>query len=344
MKGKVKRYNMVEIDGNYLEGGGQIVRTAIALSCITKQSVRIYNIRAGREKPGLRPQHLAGIEAALRISGGRTEELHVGSMDITFIPGEIRGGNYIIDTKTAGAITLILQTLVPIGIYADSPSLYEIKGGTAVPFSPSIEYFRHIFGYFLRLMGITISVDVRRHGFYPRGGGICRVKVSPAKLKPIKLTERGNLIEVNIISISSSILAPSKVGERMIEGARDIFPEATTAFCYVNSQDAGCFVHTNAKFTNSIIGADGLGRKGKRAEVVGIESGKALKKAIERGAPLDRWMTDQIIPYLALAAYETGKKVKIKIPELTRHAQANIWVVKEFLPVDFKVEEDILEC
>jgi RNA 3'-phosphate cyclase len=278
------------------------------------------------------------------MSNGKAEGLSIGSTDITFIPGEIKGGDYVIDIKTAGAITLILQTLVPIGIYADSPSLLEIKGGTAVPFSPSIEYFRQIFCYFLGLMGVTISVDVKRHGFYPRGGGICNVKVFPAKLKPIKLTERGNLIKVNIISISSSILAPSKVGERMIEGAKEIFPEATSGLYYVDSPGAGCFIHTDARFTNSIIGADGLGRKGKKAEAVGMESGKALEKDIKRGVLLDRWMTDQIIPYFALAAYETGKKAKIRIPELTRHAQTNIWVIKHFLSVDFRLEEDILEC
>jgi len=335
---------MVEIDGSYLEGGGQIIRTAIALSSITKKPIHMYNIRVGREKPGLRPQHLVGIEAAVRMSNGEAEGLRLGSMDITFIPGEIRGGNYFIDTKTAGAITLILQTLVPMGIYADSTSLFEIKGGTAVPFSPSIEYFQHIFCYYLKIMGISVFTDTESHGFYPAGGGKIFTKLEPGKIKNINLTRRGELQKINVLSIASHHLKEAKVAERMINGFKRIFPKANTKFQYVDALSPGCFIRSHAHFENGKLGADALGEKRKKAEDVGEDAALRLKSAIESNTLIDLWMVDQIIPYFALAAYETEKKAKIRIPELTRHAQTNIWVVKNFLTVDFRVVEDVLEC
>lgn len=335
---------MVEIDGSYLEGGGQIIRTAIALSSITKKPIHMYNIRVGREKPGLRPQHLVGIEAAVRMSNGEAEGLRLGSMDITFIPGEIRGGNYFIDTKTAGAITLILQTLVPMGIYADSTSLFEIKGGTAVPFSPSIEYFQHIFCYYLKIMGISVFTDTKSHGFYPAGGGKIFIKLEPGKIKNINLTRRGELQKIDVLSIASHHLKEAKVAERMINGFKRIFPKASTKFQYVDALSPGCFIRSHAHFENGKLGADALGEKRKKAEDVGKDAALRLKSAIESNTPIDLWMVDQIIPYFALAVYETEKKAKIRIPELTRHAQTNIWVVKNFLTVDFRVVEDVLEC
>ncbi|OYD15332.1 RNA 3'-phosphate cyclase [candidate division WOR-3 bacterium JGI_Cruoil_03_44_89] len=344
MKRRDERGNMIEIDGSYLEGGGQIVRTAIALSGITRKPVHIYNIRAGREKPGLRPQHLVGIEAAVRMSNGRAEGVHLGSTDIMFIPGEIRGGEYFIDTRTAGAITLILQTLVPIGIYADSPSQFEIKGGTAVPFSPSIEYFQHILCYFLKMMGISVYTDIKRHGFYPAGGGRIFVKLEPGKIKDINLIQRGELQKIDVLSVASHHLEGARVAERMLDGFKRVLPEANTKFQYVDALSQGCFIGSHAHFEDGKLGADALGKKRKRAEDVGEGAALELKSAVGSNAPIDPWMVDQIIPYLALAAYETGKKVKIRIPELTRHAKTNIWVAKNLLPVDFGVRENLLEC
>ncbi len=334
----------IDIDGSYMEGGGQIIRTAIALSTITSKAIHLYNIRAGREKPGLKPQHLSGLNAASLISNAKVEGLSIGSKEVMFTPGEIKGGKYMIDTKTAGAVTLILQVLVPIGIYAPSPLALKIKGGTAVPWSPTVLYFRDIFCYFLKMMGISVSLEIQRHGFFPKGGGEVSAKIIKGRLKSIEITDRGNLLKIDAISISSQHLKSARVGERLIDGFRKIFPEADAKVQYVDSLSPGCFIHSCAYFESGRLGADTPGKRGKRAEDVGMEGALNLKSQIEKGAPLDSWMVDQIIPYMALATYGSKSSSIIKIPSLTRHAETNIWTVKKFLPVDFKRENNLFIC
>jgi len=335
---------MIEIDGSYLEGGGQIIRTAIALSAITQKGVHIFNIRKGREKPGLRPQHLEGIKASAKICNAKAEGLYLDSMEVKFTPGKLRGGEFTIDTKTAGSVTLILQTLVPQGICAESPLNLSIKGGTAVPFSPTIDYFQHVFCHWLKKIGVSIWVDVRRHGFYPKGGGEILVKIEPGKIKNINLSERGKLQKIDVLSVASNHLKDAKVAERMIDGFRKTLPEANTKFQYVDTVSPGCFIRSHAHFENGKLGADALGKPGKKAEQVGEEAARELKKAIDHNTPIESWMVDQIIPYIALATVETKEISKVKIPHLTKHAETNIWVVKKFLSVDFEIKNSIMIC
>ena len=335
---------MIDIDGSYLEGGGQILRTAIALSTITKQSVRILNIRKGREKPGLRPQHFQGITAAAKICGATVQGLKINSLEVDFAPSQIKGGTYTIDTKTAGSVTLILQTLIPIGIFSESPLELIIKGGTAVPFSPTIEYFQHIVCHILKIMGVSIFLDIRRHGFYPKGGGEIFVKIEPSKIRNIILMDRGTLQKIDVVSIASNHLKDAKVAERIVNGFGKIIPDAHTKIQYVHAFSPGCFLRSHAHFDNGKMGADALGKKGKRAEDVGKDAARALKKEIESNASIDSWMVDQIIPYMALATVKTNAVSKVKIPCLTKHAQTNIWVTKKFLPVEFEIQNNLMTC
>ncbi|MEO0096260.1 MAG: RNA 3'-terminal phosphate cyclase [candidate division WOR-3 bacterium] len=335
---------MIEIDGSYLEGGGQIIRTAIALSTLTKKSVKIYNIRKGREKPGLKPQHLEGIKVSAKICNAELTGAELNSTEISFIPGAIKGGFYEIDTKTAGAITLILQTLVPIGIFAPGILRLNIKGGTAVPFSPTILYFMDVFCFYLKKMGIDISVDIKRHGFYPQGGGEVSVIINPGILQAVDFVDPGEFKKVDVISISSRHLKEARVAERLISGFQSIYPEANFKYKYVDTDSAGCFIHSVAIFESSIIGVDGLGEKGKPAERIGEETAKRLKEILKSTPAVDEYMVDQIIPYMALATYQTGRTTATKFSELTLHAQTNSWVVKKFLPVEFEIDKNILRC
>lgn len=335
---------MLEIDGGYLEGGGQILRTAIALSAVTHKDVHLYNIRKGREKPGLRPQHLEGIAAAAKICTAQVNGLNLNAREVLFTPGNIKGGSYTIDTKTAGSVTLILQTLVPIAIHAESSLNLTIRGGTAVPFSPTIEYFQHVFCSILKNMGITVYVEVRRHGFYPRGGGEIFVKTEPANIENIELTERGELQNIDALAVVSNHLKQANVAERMLSGFRKIYADAHTNFQYIDVLSAGCFIRSHAHFENSKLGADALGKRGKRAEDVGMDAARELKSAIEANAPIDHWMVDQMIPYMALAVVSAGGVSKMKIPQLTQHARTNMWVVKKFLPVDYEIKDTIITC
>lgn len=335
---------MIEIDGSYLEGGGQIIRTAIALSAITGKSVRIFNIRKGREKPGLRPQHLEGIKAAAKICAAGTEGLTIDSLEISFTPGKIAGGTFTIDTKTAGSATLILQTLVPLGLYTDAPLNFTIRGGTAVPFSPTAEYVRNVFCFYLRLVGVRISLDIQRHGFYPAGGGVISVDIKSGTIDNVEMMDRGDLNRVEVLSVASMHLKSARVAERMIDGFVKVLPVAQCTPEYVQSDSPGCFIHATAHCENSRLGASALGRINKRAEDVGKEAGLELKSSLGTGCPIDSWMVDQILLYMALATARTGTLSNARIPSLTKHAETNIWVVKKFLPVNFEIVHNVMTC
>ncbi len=335
---------MKEIDGSYLEGGGQIVRTAIALSAITRTPIRLFSIRAGREKPGLRPQHVEGIKAAAKMCGADVSGLNHGSTEVRFTPHAINGGDIIVDIKTAGSATLVLQTLTPMALYAAQPVHITIRGGTAVPFSPTSEYFEHVLLEFLARMGIQMHATTGRHGFYPSGGGEISVTIQPGNMKSLDLIERGALEKIVVVSVAHDQLRHARVAERMLAGFKNIIPEVATECRYVKALSVGCFISSRARFENSSFGADELGRRGKRAEDVGKDAALALQRAMSGNGAIDRWMVDQIIPYLALAAQVTGKKSRIKIPDLSNHARTNMWVVSTFLQVGFCTEDGILEC
>src|SRR3990172_3500545 len=182
---------MLVIDGSFGEAGGQILRTAVALSAIKKIPIKVISIRKGRPEPGLKAQHLVGIQAAAELCNAKLTGASLGSTEITFTPGKIKTGGFKFDVGTAGAITLVLQTLVPIAAFAPGKVKLEIKGGTTVAWSPPIEYFQNIYCDYLEKMGILVNSEVIKYGFYPKGGGIVKVEISPLKNgKPFVSTEK----------------------------------------------------------------------------------------------------------------------------------------------------------
>jgi len=335
---------MTDIDGGHLEGGGQILRTAVALSAITSEPVRIHNIRKGRDNPGLRPQHLHGIAAAKQICNAQCQGLRMNSTEVTFAPGKISGGTYSIDTKTAGSVTLILQTLIPIVFSADSPVELVVRGGTAVPFSPTVDYFRYVFCSMLRMFGLHLKVEVRHHGFYPRGGGEVLVRTTPSVPEPVRSIDRGDVKQTCVWAVASDHLKSAMVAERMLKAFSDSEQDVKLNCSYAHTNSAGCFLTACTEFDMGVVGISSLGRRGKPAEVVGSEVADGLRKAIECNASVDEWMVDQLIPFMALATYRSGEPSEIKIPSLTKHAQTNIWVAEKFLGVAFEIEEDLLTC
>ncbi len=325
---------MIEIAGDHLEGGGQIVRTAVGLSALTGKPCRIFNIRYGRKKPGLAAQHMKGIEAAARLCHGQVEGLSLGSQDVVFQPSGITGGRFEIDIGTAGSIPLILQTLILPSTRAERDVEFEITGGTHVRWAPSIDYFQEIFCAILLRLGVEVRSEVDRVGFYPKGGGTVRVNIRPGRgLEPLNMTKRGDLRAVFAESIASRDLEKAKVAERQILGVEKVFEIDDATVEYVDTYSTGSSIHLTARFPNCRLGASSLGERGKPAERVGNEAARLLSDQIRSGACLDRWMADQILPYLALA----GSESEVTVAEVTNHCLTNIWVIEKFLPVKFEV-------
>ncbi len=345
------KQSLVKIDGSFGSGGGQILRTACNLSTVTKKPCFIFNIRKNRPKPGLALQHLLGIQALSQLCQGRLEGDKLGSKEIKFFPGEIQQdlNSLKIKIETAGSITLILQTLI-------LPALLSLKlvkitfdgGATDTFFSPTLDYFNSVFLKILEKIGIKAETNFIKRGYYPEGGAKVEVTIYPllrqgfggqaSKLKSLNLTERGSLKKIFVISGASEFLKTKKVAERQIAGVREILGKLKLPleekYDYYPTQCPGSQICLIAEFENTVIGTDNLGKLGKRAEDVGKEVALELLKEEKSGACLDKHLSDQILPYLALAS---GKS-KISVSEITEHCKTNIWVIEKFLDGKFEIK------
>ena len=335
---------MIEIDGAVGEAGGQIIRTAVGLSAATGKPCRIFNIRAGRPKPGLMAQHLTGVQAVARLCNAEVEGAVLWSKELTFKPGKIKAGEFRFDVQTAGSVSLVLQSLLVPAIAAPGPLVFGIKGGTDVAWSPSMTYFQNILACWLAKMGVGIKTEIIKYGFYPAGGGHVRVEISPPKqLAPLALTARGKLNRISIHSLASEQLKKAKVAERQLEAAKRILtaiPSITRASIheeikYVQTLSPGSSLQSCAEFENCRLGAGVVGERGKRAEQVGEEAAELLKRQLGTAACVDRWAADQLLPFVALAV-EQGPS-ELSIAEITNHCLTNIGVIESFLPVKFEV-------
>jgi RNA 3'-phosphate cyclase len=336
---------MIEIDGQYLEGGGQILRTALALATVTQKPCQVFNIRKKREKPGLKYQHLLAIRALSQFCNGKLEGDKLESQEIRFFPGKVYQNELSIKIPTAGSITLILQTLILPALFSQSLTKISFEGGaTDTFFSPTIDHFREVFLKILEKMGAKIEIEILKRGYYPEGGAKVLVKIFPAKLKPINLIERGKLQKILIISGASEFLKEKRVAERQIQGTREIFKKLKLPIEekieYYKTQCPGSQICLIAQFEKTILGVDNLGKLGKRAEEVGREAAFQLLKEEKSGACLDKNSADQILPYLALAS----DKSQVTVSEKTLHFKTNIWVIEKFLKGKFEINNNLVTC
>lgn len=335
---------IIEIDGSEGEGGGQLLRTSTALSALVNKTVKIYNIRAKRSEPGLKPQHATAINALARITQANVTGVKVGSSAITFNPDRPQGGRFKFDIGTAGAISLVLQTLMPCAAFAQSPTELEIRGGTDVAWSPPIDYITNVTLPILMKMGYRSEIVLSRRGHYPRGGGLVRAIIDPIKkLLPLNLTERGEILSVK--GISHAVRLPKHVAQRQADSAENRLKKAgfkdveIKLEWYEKGKDphlgpgSGIVLWADTD-SGSVIGGDALGERGKPAEKVGEEAADKLLKEIERDAPIDSHLGDMLIPYLAVA----DGRSQIKVTELTLHLLSNIAVTEKILNIKFNVE------
>ena len=335
----MKAKKEVQIDGRYGEGGGQILRTALTLSAIFKVPVHIDHIRGNRKKPGLRPQHLIAVNALATITGARVEGAKIDSNELIFEPGEIRGGNYTFHIGTAGSTGLVLQTMLPVLLFGKIPSHVQITGGTHVPWSPSFHYLKAVFLPAIKNMGADGSLEIDKWGWYPKGGGKIRAVIKNTKgLKAVHLSNRGKLVNLHILSAVSNL--PLSIAERQrdqsLKRLKYLGVNPTISIEDAPSSGQGTVLFLAAQFENSIGGFTSLGKRGKRAEEVADDACNEFIKFFDSKGVIDTHLADQLVLYMALAK---GRSALIteSIPE---HLLTNIWVVEQFLPVKFDIEEE----
>jgi len=314
---------VIEIDGSFGEGGGQILRTAVALSCVTGKAVRIKKIRANRPKPGLAAQHLKGIEAAKIISGAEVEGLRLGSTEVIFRPGIVRGGEYRIDIGTAGSVTLIFQTILLPLLFADRESRVTVTGGTDVAWAPPVDYFKNVTLKALREMNAECQLQVLRRGYYPKGGGAVRLEVKPSEMRGVIFERLDEIVK----GVSHCQNLPEHVAVRQANSAREFLEErgirAEIKIEVLNGLSTG----SGIVLWNGYKGSSALGEKGKRAEVVGLEAAESLYMELKSEAAFDAHLADQIMPFAAMADGRT----EYTTSKVTMHQKSNAYVINSFL-------------
>ncbi|WP_287587193.1 RNA 3'-terminal phosphate cyclase [Candidatus Borrarchaeum sp.] len=331
----------VKIDGEILEGGGQILRIAAALSGITGIPVEIINIRGKRSTPGLKAQHLTGLKALADLTNASVRGLNIGSKEIEFLPTTRKGGYYTVDVRTAGSVTLLLQVLMPVAIFTSEQVNLKLIGGTTVRWSPPTPSIQNVLLPILKKTGIRTQIEIKKHGFYPKGGGIIEAKIDPSKkLKPIILDNIGKIENIGGTSYCAKL--PEHVAIRQKKAAISEVKDAgyqnieITAKQIMDSLSPGSGITLWAKTSaGAIIGSDAIGEKGKPAEVVGREAARKLLEIVNADSPVDPFLADQLIIYMALAEGSS----KIITNKFTLHTKTAIEICKQLTSASFSVKE-----
>ncbi len=330
---------MREVDGSYGEGGGQIFRMALALSALTGEDVRVTNIRAGRPKPGLAAQHITASNAVASLCDAGVEGLTLGSTEVSFRPGALRGCRSSLDVGTAGSITLVLQACLLPASLAKRPTELEIRGGTDVRWSPPMDYFSDVFLALLRRMGVDAEIQIVKRGYYPRGGGIVKARVSPASsLKPLVLDRRGEVERIRGKAHVSNL--PSHVLERMERSATERMRDLAIVNIESHQYDESKAVGPGgalvlwAEASGTRIGSSALAERGVRAEDIGEKVVSGLRSELSAMSTLDIYAADQLLPFMALARGPSTFLVR----EVSGHAKTMIWLLSRFLDVDITEE------
>ena len=326
---------MIDIDGSHGEGGGQILRTSLALSAVTGQQVRIGNIRAGRPIPGLQPQHVTSIEAVAEICGADVDGLFKGSKEIVFKPGQLVGGDFEFDVGTAGSTSLVITSCLLPGLFSKSRLRLRVKGGTDVRWSPPLDYLRLVHLPVLNEFGGSCEIELLSRGFYPEGGGEVTADISPiGGLSRVDLGSQGKPVRIEGVAYAQNL--PDHVVSRMKHSALKKlmgFKEVKIESDLRKGNSTGAGIVLAAVGDCTVVGESALGAKGVRSETLGEGCAEDLLETVRSGATVDEHMLDQVLLYMAFA--ENGSRVLAQ--ELTSHAETNIWAIEQFLGKRFSV-------
>lgn len=328
---------LIMIDGSLGEGGGQVLRTSLALSLITGRPFTIVNIRKQRAKPGLMAQHLKAVEAAAAIGIARVEGAQLGSQSLTFEPSDLKSGAYHFDIGTAGSTSLVLQTILLPLSFASGNSTVTVKGGTHVPQSPCFHYLESHWLHYMRKIGLRMELKMEQAGFYPRGGGCVRAEVHSANtILPISLTHRGELQHIRGTSAVANL--DVRVAERQkiqaIERLGDLLRADDIDIVQLRSPSKGTFLLLLGEFEHSRCCFCGLGALRKRAETVADEAVGEFMAFLATDGAIDHYLADQLVLPLALASGASD----IRTSKVTEHLTTNAGIIKLFLPVIIEID------
>ncbi len=332
---------MIEINGAYGEGGGQILRTSLTLSALTSHPLQIDHIRANRSKPGLRPQHLAAVKAIATLTNAQLVGASRDSQKLTINPIKIRSGRFQFDINTAGALSLVLQTIYLPLSFADGRSEVKLSGGTHVQWSPIYHYLEQAWLPLISALGYRVKIQLNQAGFYPRGGGRVHLDVRPVeKGLPFICPTRGKLVRVRGISGSANL--ESHVAKRQKHQAM----KKLYAFCQdvkiqtieMDSPGTGSFILLKAEFDNQAQACyTALGARGKRAEKVADEAVNQLVAFLKTDGTVDQYLADQLL--LPLAVIE-GRSI-FRTSQVTQHLLTNAHIIQQFLPIKISIDGEL---
>lgn len=321
----------VEIDGSIGEGGGQILRTSLTLAAIFQKSIKLTKIRAGRKQPGLRPQHLQAVIATSRIAGGELKGAAVGSTELEFTPRKLpRKFSGVIDTGTAGSVSLIAQTIIPISIFGAVDIEAEIRGGTEVPKSPTIDYVSRVVRPIYDELGGKVDFSIKKRGYYPRGGGV--VTLRSAKLgdsKSVELLPRSDTCPTKILSVSRSL--PGHVAVRQAQSAKSSIEHRISGVIDTELDSTGDSLSPGSSILvyetgfSKFIGASSLGERGKRAETVGEDAAQIFLDEAGHKSVVDSHLADMLVTLLSCVP---GKS-RFTTSFLTDHFSTNCIVAQK---------------
>ncbi|XP_077390292.1 RNA 3'-terminal phosphate cyclase isoform X3 [Festucalex cinctus] len=332
---------VVELDGSVMEGGGQILRVAAALSCISGSPVAVDKVRAGRSTPGLRPQHLSGLQLVCDMCDGVLQGGAIGSTQVSLTPGRIAGGNYVADTRTAGSVCLLLQVALPCALYADADTNLSLRGGTNAEMAPQIDYALKVFKPVVEKFGVHFDCDIKMRGFYPKGGGEVHVRVRALQeLRPLTLLERGNIIKIHGRAYVAGVL-PFKMAEETAAAAvraiRRQIKDLRVNIEAVKEQKAcgngNGIIIIGESSTGCLFAGSALGKKGVSAQQIGQEAGEMLLANVGHGGCVDEFLQDQLIVFMALAKGTS----RIRTGAVTLHARTAIHVAQRMTRAKFTI-------
>jgi RNA 3'-terminal phosphate cyclase (ATP)/RNA 3'-terminal phosphate cyclase (GTP) len=323
---------MIEIDGEYGSGGGQVLRTAVGLSALTGKPCRVTNVRAKRANPGLREQHLQAIRAVAAFCNGTVKGASIGSPEIEFRPGDAVLEKVQVNIGTAGSVGLVLQALL-IPATASGLDVSISGGATYGKWAVPVSYLQTVLCPILERAGYAVNIRVQKEGFYPKGGAAVRTAAVASRISPIEITDKGELIAVRGVSVASSSLKRAQVADRQAKSAAKLLSahfgvKPDIEVRYADAICPGSGIQLWAETAHSVIGGNALGERGKRSEDVGEEAARMLIEEFEGGA-VDCRAADQLLPYMALAGGE------ITTSRITNHCRTNAFVVEHFLPARF---------